>query len=84
MKKSIFSIILAFMLLFGTSFLVCAEDDCITYYVSPDGNDQNQGTKDSPLATLKGAKEKIKSDGVLKKKKIDQSLFQSLFIHINF
>lgn len=71
MKKSIFSIILAFTLLFGTSFLVCAEDDCITYYVSPDGNDQNQGTEDSPLATLKGAKEKIKADGVLKKKKID-------------
>ena len=29
-------------------------------YVAVDGNDQNAGTEDAPLATMKGARDKIR------------------------
>ncbi|MEI8257364.1 MAG: PEGA domain-containing protein [Deltaproteobacteria bacterium] len=33
----------------------------IPFYVSPDGNDQNQGTIDAPLATLHQARQAVRA-----------------------
>ncbi len=69
--KKLISVLLCFV--FVLSFAACSgkptydpenEDTRIpagkTFYVSPDGSDDNDGSKEKPLATLDGAKETVR------------------------
>lgn len=39
---------------------VSAEEELVTLYVSPNGDDANDGSIDSPLATMQGARDKVR------------------------
>lgn len=59
--KKILTLLLVFSLIFVSSPFTYAEStDKITYYVSVDGNDQGKGSHEEPLATLEGAKQKVR------------------------
>ena len=59
--KGIISIVLCMLLLL--SFMVTVSAESSFFYVSPNGNDANEGVKSSPFATLKKAVEEAKSAG---------------------
>ncbi|MCQ2477181.1 MAG: right-handed parallel beta-helix repeat-containing protein [Clostridia bacterium] len=60
MKKFV-SIFLALVLIFQLGVVAFAKEDGIVLYVSVNGDDSASGGIDTPLATLKGAKEKAKT-----------------------
>lgn len=49
------------LFIFVFSILIAERAFSITIYVSPRGNDANMGTKESPLASLTGARDRIRS-----------------------
>lgn len=50
------------IILFSSLILIVTlQSAAITIYVSPSGNDSNAGTKENPLASLAGARDKVKS-----------------------
>lgn len=60
--KKITGILILFCLLCGISANICAyaSSSAYTLYVSAFGNDENRGSKDEPLATLDGARKKVR------------------------
>lgn len=71
MIKKIISFCLVFEVIFSLMLCVFSEEDTITYYVSPNGNDSYSGEEASPLKTLEVVKAKIRSNPQRGKKKID-------------
>ncbi len=55
MKRALLRVICSFLLLKATGALA------IDIYISPAGNDNNPGTIARPLASLKGARDRIRS-----------------------
>lgn len=56
------AVLIAAVLLLGTTSVISyaeSEDRCLIY-VAADGSDSNEGTLNAPLATLKGARDKIR------------------------
>lgn len=59
--KKIVTLLLAFLLAFLSFPFAFAENTGkITYYVAVDGNDHGKGTTEEPLATLEGARQKVR------------------------
>jgi len=49
------------------------------YYISPDGSDDNPGTKDAPFATLDKARDQIFEDGIAGKETVTVHLFDGYY-----
>ena len=63
MYKSISVAIAALVWALALSYPIVAQqaDASTIFYVAPDGNDTNPGTIDRPLATLAGARDKVRN-----------------------
>ncbi len=59
-KTKIIGIFLALLLSIFSFPTAFADSESFSLYVSPTGNDQNDGTLENPLATIKGARDKIR------------------------
>ncbi|TKG94674.1 right-handed parallel beta-helix repeat-containing protein [Puteibacter caeruleilacunae] len=60
--KRILFFILTILLIGGTAVhsMGHSTSDEVVFYIAPNGNDQNKGSKDSPLASLTGARDAIR------------------------
>ena len=60
--RRLLSAFLAASMIFSCSINAFADEsaDSVVIYVAVDGNDNNDGTKDSPLASMKGARDYIR------------------------
>lgn len=62
MKKILTLFVITAMLFsLGLTSIVFAENDSAVFYVAPNGSDSNDGSQNSPFATIEGAKNAIKS-----------------------
>ena len=61
MKKLITILILVVMLFSMVTITTAADTTGMIIYVAPNGNDANDGSEASPLATLKGARDKVRA-----------------------
>lgn len=59
--------VLSALIIAGSSFMIpmiCRAENTeseVAFYVAPDGDDNNEGTIDSPLATMQGARDRVRS-----------------------
>lgn len=60
-KIKIIGILLTALLLLSAFPTAYAENTTRFLYVAPNGNDENEGTLENPLATIKGARDKIRT-----------------------
>jgi len=60
MKRKIIGVILSAVCLISLMPVAMADASVYTIYVSPDGSDENDGTLGSELATLQGAKNRVR------------------------
>ncbi len=59
-KAKISAVFITAMIAFTNIFCVSAHSAGVSIYVSPQGSDQNVGTIENPLASFKGARDKIR------------------------
>ncbi len=71
MKQKSIILLLLFSLLLSCIPAYAEADSTAYFYVSPNGNDGNDGSKASPLATLEGAVKAVRESGFLKNRKIE-------------